>query len=194
MDYTADPGESNQIVFTVNDAGEPTFEVRDAPGVNIAAQSPCFNFGANNVMDCPQDGNGSGAITLLTASLGDGNDTITLLANLPTSIGAGGGADTMNGGPAADFLRGGQQDDLVNGGGGADQIVGDDPGTDGGGNDQLDGEGGNDSIDGQDGNDTIAGGDGNDALHGGNGGDVLVGDLGADTLNGDSGIDRAFYA
>src|SRR3954469_697815 len=131
MDYTADAGESNNIVFTVNDFGEPTFEVQDAPNVVIAAASPCFNGAAQNIMECPQDGNGSGAITLLTASLGDGNDTITLQANLPTSIGAGGGTDTMNGGPAADALRGGQQDDLVNGGGGADQIVGDDPGTDG---------------------------------------------------------------
>src|SRR3954468_4715486 len=105
MDYTADPGESNNIVFTTNDVGEPTFEVQDAPGVVIAAASPCFNGASQNIMECPQDGNGSGAITLLTASLGDGNDTITLQANLPTSIGAGGGTDTMNSGQVAAALR-----------------------------------------------------------------------------------------
>src|SRR6187455_372055 len=84
MNYTADPGESNQVVFTVNDFGEPTFEVQDAPGVDIQATPPCFNGGTSNVMECPQDGNGAGVITLLTASLGDGNDSISLLANLPT--------------------------------------------------------------------------------------------------------------
>src|SRR3954451_19335415 len=124
MNYTADAGESNQVVFTVNDVGEPTFEVQDAPGVAIQAVSPCFNGAAPNIMECPQDGNGSGAITLLTVSLGDGNDSISLLANLPTSVGAGGGNDSMNGGPAADFLRGGQGSDTINGANGPDQLVG----------------------------------------------------------------------
>src|SRR4051794_13201672 len=157
--YTDTDNEVNNIVFTVSDTGEPTYRITDQPGVFITANSPCFKpvGGADNVMECPQDGNGSGAITLLQASLGDGNDSISLQANLPSSIGAGGGKDQMDGGPAADFLRGGQQDDIINGGGGADQLVGDDPGVAQGGNDQLDGGPGNDTIDGQAGIDTMAG-------------------------------------
>jgi Ca2+-binding RTX toxin-like protein len=185
MSYTADPNETNQVVFQVSDFGEPTFEVVDRPGVVIQAASPCFTS-QPNVMECPQDGNGSGQITLLSVSLGDGNDTISIQANLPTTIGAGGGNDTMSGGPAADFLRGGQGADAIDGGSGNDQLTGDDPGVAGGGDDSLNGGAGNDSADGQDGNDTVRGGDGDDTLSGGDGNDTFPAEAapdGADVLS-----------
>src|SRR3954452_23799723 len=81
MNYTADNNESNAIVFTLdNDGFEDVYKLVDAPAVAITAIPPCQQPGPANEMECPVDGNGSGAITLLTASLGDGNDTITLLA------------------------------------------------------------------------------------------------------------------
>jgi Ca2+-binding RTX toxin-like protein len=197
MIYTADAGESNAVTFTTNQFGSPTFEVVDQPNVNIVPTPPCFNGGQDNIMECPQDGGGTGQVVLFQASLGDGNDTITLLANLPTSIGAGGGADTMTGGPAADFLRGGQQDDAITGGGGNDQLVGDDPGVAGGGNDALDGGDGNDTEDGQDGADTVRGGLGDDTLAGGGGNDLFPAEAvsdGVDVVNGGDGVDTATYA
>ena len=37
MSYTADAGESNNVIFALNTTGiEDTFEVRDTPGVSIA--------------------------------------------------------------------------------------------------------------------------------------------------------------
>jgi Ca2+-binding RTX toxin-like protein len=197
MIYTADAGESNAVTFTTNEFGSPTFEVIDQPTVTITPTPPCFNGGQDNIMECPQDGGGTGQVVQFSASLGDGNDTITLLANLPTSIGAGGGADVMNGGPAADFLRGGQQNDKITGGGGNDQLVGDDPGTAGGGDDALDGGEGNDTEDGQDGADTVRGGNGDDVLSGGGGNDLFPSEAaadGTDVLNGGDGVDTATYA
>lgn len=202
MIYKADQDgtESNVVTFTTGgDQFSPTFLVQDQPAVDIVPTPPCFNRDTNqtNIMECPQDGGGTGQVVLFQASLGDGNDKITLLANLPTSIGAGGGADVMTGGPAADFLRGGQQDDTITGGTGNDQLVGDDPNVVGGGNDSLDGGEGNDTADGQDGADTVRGGNGDDTLGGGGGNDVFpaeAGNDGADVLNGNDGVDTATYA
>ena len=200
MNYTA-AGETNLVTLQFVDRGfgDTVFQVVDQPAVTIDAQAPCFNDGGQpNVMDCPTDGGFTNVpVALFTASLGDGNDRIELLANLPTSIGAGGGADVMKGGPAADFLRGGQQDDTITGGNGNDQLVGDDPNVAGGGNDSLDGGEGNDSADGQDGADTIRGANGDDVLAGGGGNDVFpaeAGSDGADVLNGNDGVDTATYA
>jgi Ca2+-binding RTX toxin-like protein len=200
MIYTADPGESNVMTFSF---GKDQFDndaylVVDAPAVSITAVPPCQPGATQNEMSCPADGGGiQPPVVSLSASLGDGNDTVTLLANLPTSIGAGGGTDTMSGGPAADFLRGGQQNDQITGGGGNDQLVGDDPGTAGGGDDALDGGGGNDTEDGQDGADTVRGGNGDDTLSGGGGNDLFpaeAGGDGTDVLNGGDGVDTASYA
>jgi Ca2+-binding RTX toxin-like protein len=180
-DATGDGSEANSVVVTTGFAGEPTFVVTDQPSVNINAASPCFNGATQNVMQCPQDGNGSGAITLLSASLGDGNDTISIQTSLATSISAGGGADTMQGGPSTDNLRGGQGNDAIDGGGGNDTIIGDDPtvpgGSNPGGDDALSGGAGNDSIDGEAGNDTFttaAGADGADTYTGGSGADTMT--------------------
>jgi Ca2+-binding RTX toxin-like protein len=200
MVYTADPGESNAMTFSFgkDQLDNDAYLVVDAPAVDITPVPPCQPGAAQNEMSCPADGGGiRPPVTSLSASLGDGNDTVTLLANLPTSIGAGGGQDEMNGGPAADFLRGGQQDDKITGGGGNDQLVGDDPGVGGGGDDSLDGGEGNDSADGQDGADTVRGGNGDDSLNGGGGNDLFpaeAGGDGTDTVFGGDGVDTASYA
>ena len=198
MIYTADAGESNNVVFTTNEFGSATFEVIDQPSVTIVPTPPCFTGGTDNVMECPQDGGGTGQVTLFQASLGDGNDSITIQTGLiPTSIGAGGGNDVMTGGPAADFLRGGQGVDQITGGAGNDQLVGDDPNVAGGGDDTIDGGDGNDVEDGQDGADTVRGGQGDDTLNGGGGNDAFPAEAtadGTDVLNGGDGIDTATYS
>jgi Ca2+-binding RTX toxin-like protein len=194
----SDGSEANSVTLTLVDDGFGNlfYLVVDAPPVTIAATPPCENGfnGEQNQMKCPADGGGTPPVVAFSASLGDGNDSISIDTNIPTSIGAGGGADTMNGGPAADFLRGGQQDDNITGGGGNDQLVGDDPGVVGGGNDSLDGGVGDDTVDGQDGADTVTGGDGNDVLNGGGGNDRLLADVGQDDLNGGDGVDVADYS
>ena len=200
----ADGSEANNVTLTLVDDGFGNlfYLVVDAPVVQIAATPPCENGfnGEKNQMKCPANGGGQPPPVRFSASLGDGNDSITLVADIPTSIGAGGGADTMNGGPAADFLRGGQQNDKITGGGGNDQLIGDDPvdpanpATAQGGDDSLDGGAGNDSVDGQAGADTLTGGDADDVLNGGDGNDRLLADLGADDLNGGNGVDLADYS
>src|SRR4051794_30940134 len=139
LNYTADAGEPNSAVMNTSTFGGSTYEVHDPGVVEIRPTSPCFQGPDNQTMECPQDD-----VTSFAASLGDGNDKITVLANLPTSIGAGDGSDTMVGGPAADFLRGGQGSDAIDGSAGNDQLVGDDPGQPGGGDDDLNGAGGSD--------------------------------------------------
>src|SRR4051812_34490976 len=81
MNYTADASETNNAVVTlVTQGGSPYYSVHD-PGAVITAQTPCLDQsnGApdQNTMICPQN-----LVESLSASLGDGNDKITVLANL----------------------------------------------------------------------------------------------------------------
>lgn len=205
MIYTADPGESNAMTFSFgkDQFNNDAYLVVDAPAVAITAVPPCQPGAAQNEMSCPADGGGiRPAVTSLSASLGDGDDKITLLADLPTSIGAGGGQDVMQGGPAADALRGGQGDDNIDGSSGNDTIIGDDPvdpnnpATQQGGNDVISGGLGNDTIDGEAGADDLRGYLGDDTLNGGDGNDIMRANFGADgsdVVNGGSGVDTATY-
>jgi Ca2+-binding RTX toxin-like protein len=204
MDYQGG-GDSNEVTFQLVDRGfDQVFQVVDQPAVSIAAAAPCFNDnGQQNVMDCPVDGGFTAVpVKIFTASLGDANDTITLLANLPTSIGAGGGTDVMRGGPASDALRGGQGNDNIDGSAGNDTIIGDDPvdpanpATFDGGNDVISGGEGNDTIDGEAGADDLRGYLGDDTVSGGDGNDIMRANPGADgtdVFNGGSGVDTATY-
>src|SRR4051812_43522511 len=84
MIYTADPGESNAITFSFgkDQFNSDAYLVVDAPAVAITAVPPCQPGATQNEMSCPADGGGiQPPVTSLSASLGDGNDTITLLAN-----------------------------------------------------------------------------------------------------------------
>jgi Ca2+-binding RTX toxin-like protein len=207
MDYQGG-GDANTVTFQLVDrgGGDIVYQVVDQPAVSITAAAPCFlDGGQQNVMDCPADGGAAPdavPIKLFTASLGDANDTITLVADLPTSIGAGGGTDTMRGGPAADALRGGQGDDNIDGSSGDDTIIGDDPvdpnnpATQQGGNDVISGGLGNDTIDGEGGADDLRGYLGDDSLNGGDGNDIIRANLGADgsdVISGGTGVDTATY-
>jgi len=80
--------------------------------------------------------------------------------NLPVTVQAGKGNDTIVSGPGADSLVGGAGNDMIRGGAGADVIIGGD---------------GNDDLGGGPDDDTILGGFGNDAVLGGAGTDRIFG-------------------
>src|SRR3954451_7422943 len=115
MVYTA-AGESNRAVVTLVTKPDLSqyYQVFD-PGTTITAKTPCLDQSQGapdaNTMQCPAN-----LVQSMSASLGDGDDSISVQTALATSIGAGGGNDVMDGGPAADFLRGGQGGDAITGG------------------------------------------------------------------------------
>ncbi len=115
----------------------------------------------------------------ITASAGDGDDSIDLSDTLsPSSLQGGKGKDTLKAGKGKAFIYGNEDDDTLVGGDGDDVISGDD------GNDNISGGGGNDQLFGGKGFNTISGGDGTDTLY--ENADVnwtLDGDVGQ--LNGD---------
>jgi Ca2+-binding RTX toxin-like protein len=114
---TANPGEYNAITVAV--AG-PALVVTDA-GTPLAYGPGCT----------PQ---GCAAAARVEADLGDGNDSLTLMAALPAAVEGGDGddtlvaaseADVLTGGPGSDTLVGGDGDDRLDGGTGGDSAYGD---------------------------------------------------------------------
>jgi hypothetical protein len=85
--------------------------------------------------------------TRLRFDLGAGDDSLSVLPNLPISlvVEAGAGNDTVFGGAESDDLGGGPGSDVLNGGDGADTLAGDN------GFDRLHGGAGTDFFDAQDG-------------------------------------------
>ncbi|WP_163864936.1 C2 family cysteine protease [Myxococcus eversor] len=116
------------------------------------------------------------AITSISFSGGDGNDTFTNNTALPCTANGGNGDDVLNGGSGDDFLTGDLGVDTLNGNAGADVLWGS------GGSDILYGGTGRDTLYGHGGNDEMHGGDDADLLNGGSGNDLLYGDNGQDTL------------
>lgn len=109
----------------------------------------------------------------ITASAGDGKDSIIVGANVSAD---------------ADFSGGKGDDILAYAGLGAAVLRGNED------NDQLQGSIGGDWLDGGDGNDDISGGDGRDTLLGGRGNDRLDGGLGRDDMSGGAGSDLYSWA
>jgi Ca2+-binding RTX toxin-like protein len=111
--------------------------------------------------------------------------------DVPTTIWAHAGNDTVTGGANADEIYGDSTGGIV-----LNNIIGfripigviDGPG----GNDSILGGTGNDTIKGGAGNDTLRGQAGNDSIHGNAGDDTLDGDTGNDSLYGDAGDDYIF--
>ena len=96
--YVADPGETNTV--TVAEAGDQ-LRVRDT-GAPLRAVSPCRPVDAHEAL-CPSPT----YLGVLRASLGDGDDSITIEVSGPPAPGAwsadlrgGGGGDVLVGGPA----------------------------------------------------------------------------------------------
>lgn len=100
----------------------------------------------------------------------DGDDRVSIDADLRTWVEGGAGDDTLIGGDASDTLVGGEGDDELFGGDGADYL--------GGGF----------------GHDGLFGDHGDDLLQAGRGNDALVGGLGDDTFSGGAGRDGLDYS
>src|SRR3954454_344075 len=190
------------------DGGAP-----DKSSISVAPGTPGNVTVSDTVNLVDGDGAGGSAVTgmtatcpspgTITASLGDGDDTITLQAGLDSffnTLSGDAGNDTLNGAEGSDSLSGGPGNDTLNGGDGFDFLDG------GAGSDVLNGGAGQDtasysgrtnpvnlSLDGSanDGeageNDQIA----NDieSLDGGDGDDTLTGTATADDPN--AGIVRS---
>lgn len=123
----------------------------------------------------------------------DGEDIVDLSdLELPVTVFAGAGDDTVIGTMGADVIHGGAGRDLIRAVGGNDTVyggAGDDRIYLGSGDDVCYGRDGIDHIDGQLGSDEIWGGEGNDLINGQWGGNHDE-DLGADKLWGGPGNDK----
>jgi Ca2+-binding RTX toxin-like protein len=181
-DYTDESGgDDNNAVI---DLAGGRIRIKDVSASSMDANLPCTED-AGDTVSCPLEG-----VSLITVSLGNGNDRMTILAPLAVSVGGGVGNDTISSGPMADSLRGGGGFDNITGGGGNDTIVGDDPlgqFQQSPGGDILDGGLGDDNVSGEAGIDQVAGGDGNDQVSGGEGDDTETGGNGNDNMESTQG-------
>lgn len=164
--------------------------------------------------------NGTVAVSALSFSGGNGNDTFNNVTAVPSTLKGEGGNDSLYGGLARNVIEGGDgndyivgngQDDVLIGGAHADRIfggAGHDTIDAGGGEDYVEDLEGNNNVDGgaeRDvivtgvGNDTIAGGEGDDEIMAGDGLNVVRGSAGNDvvrggrdfdTIYGDAGVDQ----
>lgn len=149
---TLDGGDGNDVL-TLYRAGErlvASVTLRDAAGSVVASEARVFF--RSDVRRLVVNGRG-------------GDDLLSNLTDVPSTLYGGAGNDLVYGGDAADSLSGGDGSDVMSGGGGADT---------------LDGGTGNDHLAGGDGDDCLLGGDGNDALYGMGGSDTLRGGKGSD--------------
>ncbi|BAL93064.1 hypothetical protein AMIS_78440 [Actinoplanes missouriensis 431] len=121
---------------------------------------------------------------LITAYLGDKNDSLTGNLGTPLKVYGGSGNDRLTGGSGNDRIVGESGNDRVYGAAGNDSLDG------GTGNDRIVGNQGHDKVWGGAGDDSILGHDGDDTLYGDAGNDVIEGSWGTDKVWGGSGNDR----
>ena len=115
-------GELNKLTLS-HDAG--TVTVGDATA-DLNAGSGCAQVGPREVT-CAV----TGGAPRVEASLGDGDDEVTVLGALPVKLDGDEGDDTLRGGDGADKLDGGPGADHLDGGAGVDDYEG------GGGDDEI---------------------------------------------------------
>ena len=128
--------------------------------------------------DCTDEGNvffpfvscpGSG-VEVMTAKLGDGNDTSVNETGMQLYAFGEDGSDRLTGGSVYDDVDGGPGNDVVDGGDGGDEVIGgsgDDRVIGGEGDDQLVPSAGTDAADGGPGRDELLESEGPDDFHGG---------------------------
>jgi Ca2+-binding RTX toxin-like protein len=167
--YVAAPGETNAVVFTLED---PTHVRISDPGALISAGPGCVSAGADVVCDLSSAGH-----VAVLVKLGDGHDNADLSITTFNDVWGDEGDDVILGSRRfSNFLRGGPGNDHLTGGSSFDGLQG------GYGDDVLLMQGDQDSGWGGPGNDTINAGQGPDVLRGGSGDDILTGNSGRDTL------------
>jgi Ca2+-binding RTX toxin-like protein len=170
------PEAENNYHFKSEDAGIANAFLVNVRNADIRFREPNDNAGINNfpLDKCdPGETKGSAVIEVfcpkseikaITLDSGPDSDKVVYeLADIPSSIEAGTGADEVTTAAAADQVSGGQ------------------------GNDTITSNAGNDDLNGEDGNDTLNAGDGNDILVGGTGADTLNGGAGDDSIKASDG-------
>jgi hypothetical protein len=196
--YTADPVDGNNDLTLTSDGTTLSFAESAAiiaSGVGGADLADDCVATLTTSAQCP--------VATTTVDLGDGDDTLTLGAGLPSlTIHGGAGTDRLNFAGRTDpvsVMLGGATPGLtvdtvenVTGGDGSDKVVGDIAANDivgGAGNDRLSGGDNADQLSGGSGVNVLRGGAGDDTLQAGGEGDTLVGGSGADTIAGGAGDD-----
>jgi len=196
--YTADTVDGNNDLTLTSDGTTLSFAETAAiiaGGVGGADLTDDCVATLTTSAQCP--------VATTTVDLGDGDDTLTLGAGLPSlTIHGGAGTDRLNFAGRTDPVSvtlGGATPGLavdtvenVTGGDGSDKVVGDGAVNDivgGAGNDRLSGGDNGDQLSGGSGVNVLRGGAGDDALQAGGEGDTLVGGSGADTIAGGAGDD-----
>jgi Ca2+-binding RTX toxin-like protein len=122
---TGNAGTDNATVIYANGA----YVVQGAPGANpILLGDPtsagCSRDQASDAVSC------QGPISSIQASLGGGNDTLSVAPSVPANVSSildgGAGSDTLRGGEGDDTLYGGDDHspDILEGGGGDDVLYG----------------------------------------------------------------------
>jgi uncharacterized delta-60 repeat protein len=170
--------------------------MQDAAGGIDATVAQISSAGVNDITVNPVTKHfNAGKVASIHVATGADWDTITNTSNIPSTIEAGDGDDSVYGGSAADRLDGGMGDDVLWGNDGNDRIAGDD-GSDhlygGGGNDKIYGGAQGDFIRGNAGRDVLYGNGGNDRIYGGASADRIYGQGGNDQLFGEGGDDRLY--
>jgi hypothetical protein len=193
--YTAADGELNRLQIGGAGALVEFFDAVaiTAPDPASPALNDCIaNAGAAYCPAAP-----------IAASLGDGDDTLTMLSGAPAVTASGGaGADVLLDrvrSPATVF-DGGEGLDRADYSGRAEPVsisltsAADDGAASEGDTitdvEDVSGGGGDDAIAGDAGANGLSGGPGNDGIDGAGGNDVVVGGTGGDTLNGGDGDDQ----
>ena len=145
FEYSAGPGEANEVEITASLDGDIITVVAIDGGASITARQGCAADGAHSVR-CQYD---TGSHLTAQITLADGNDSAKLVfrasagffpdagGSVPgTGIRGGTGDDRLagpdgehvsaglRGGPGDDLLIGGTADDWLNGGGGVDELHG----------------------------------------------------------------------
>lgn len=126
---------------------------------------------------------------------GWGNDLINISLDLPVTIKAGLGDDTIFSGSGNDEIHAGEGYDEIHAGAGNDTVYAknqNDTVYGDAGDDYIEGNGKADMLYGGDGQDTIYGNAGDDYIDGGGKADLLYGGIGDDTLFGGAGDDHVY--
>jgi Ca2+-binding RTX toxin-like protein len=138
LTFTAANGKTNTLTISMTDT---SYVLRD-PGDPITVGAGCFYL--RTTVFCNKPG-----ITRIRVVLADGDDSVSVVASVPT---------TLEGGSGNDSIRGGSADSILLGGDGNDVLYGNN------GNDTLDGGDGIDIFYDRQGTNTILGGPGADSF------------------------------
>jgi len=154
------PGSATVNNFTVTASPTITAQIEVLDTAGMTADTGCVGTGDSHIVYCdPFD------IQQAAAFLQGGNDSFTMVLDLPTVVVAGDGNDTVDGGSKNDQIEGDAGNDTLSGHDGNDTLTDFSGGASANGDDEFYGGNGNDFLDG--GSMTDGSGAGGDVLNGG---------------------------